>query len=82
MQSSNDPNPSNHNQISEVSYCLPVDAKTQKGIRLTLSVDPQVPDQAEEFEAVAATHPQSIQEFLIRLNELQKQKAHTYNNHR
>jgi hypothetical protein len=80
MQSSNELNPSE--QTSKVSYCLPVDAKTAKGIRLTLSVDPQIPDQAEEFEAVAATNPQSIQEFLMRLNELQKQKATSINNYR
>jgi len=78
MQSSNELHPSNQsnpsNQITEVSHCLPVNEQTGKGVRLTLSVDPDVPDQVEEFEAIAATNPQSIQEFLIRLNDLQKQK--------
>jgi hypothetical protein len=32
-------------------------------------------DQVEEFEAIAATNPTSLQDFLIRLNELQKQKS-------
>ena len=81
MQSSNELNPANQsdssNQITEVSHCLPVDAKTGKGVKLTLTVNPEVPDQVEEFETIAAINPQSIQEFLIRLNELQKQKANT-----
>lgn len=88
MQSSNQSNQSEQseqsnqsNQITEVSHCMPVNEQTGKGIKLTLAVNPEVPDQVEEFEAVAATNPQSIQEFLIRLNELQKQKS-TTNNHR
>jgi hypothetical protein len=75
MQSSNELNPSI--PITEVSHCLPVNEQTGKGVRLTLSVNPDVADQVEEFEAVANTNPRSIQEFLIRLNELQKQKANT-----
>lgn len=31
-------------------------------------------EKAKEFQEVAATHPQSIQEFFIRLNDLQKKK--------
>lgn len=79
MQSSNKLHPSNEsnpsNQITEVSQCLPVNPQTGKGVRLTLTLNPEIPDQVEEFEAVADTNPKSIQEFLIRLNELQKQKA-------
>ena len=76
LHSSNQSNPSN--PITEVSHCLPVNEQTGKGVKLTLSVDPEVPDQVEEFEAIAATNPKSIQEFLIRLNELQKQKGNTH----
>ncbi len=81
MQSSNELNLSNEtnlsNTITEVSHCLPVNPQTGKGVKLTLTVNPDVADQSQEFEAVAATNPQSIQQFLIRLNELQKQKANT-----
>lgn len=72
MQSSNQPD-----QITTTSYCLPADPKTGKAIKLTLEINPEIPDQIEEFEAVAATNPTSIQDFLIRLNELQKRKSTT-----
>ena len=70
-------NPGTSNQIIEVSHYLPVNAQTGKGIKLTLTVNSLVPDQVKEFETIAAANPQSIQEFLILLNELQKQKANT-----
>jgi hypothetical protein len=63
------------NQITNPSHCLPADPQTGKGIKLTLEINPDAPDQVEEFEAIAATNPTSLQDFLIRLNELQKQKS-------
>lgn len=69
------------NQITNTSHYLPADPQTGKGIKLTLEVNPEAPEQVKEFEAVAATNPASIQDFLIRLNELQKQKATTKTHH-
>ena len=71
------PSTNQSNENTNTSYCLPADPQTGKAIKLTLQIDPEIPDQLEEFEAVAATHPTSIQDFLIRLNELQKQKSST-----
>lgn len=62
------------NQIAKTSHCLPANPQTGKAIKLSLEINPNIPDQVEEFEAVAATKPNSIGDFLIRLNELQKQK--------
>ena len=70
MQSSNQPD-----QITTISHRLPADPKTGKGIKLTMEINQEILDQIEEFEAVAATNPTSIQDFLIRLNELQKRKS-------
>lgn len=61
--------------MTKPSQYLPADPKTGKTIKLTLEINPEVPEQVEEFEAVAATNPTTIQDFLIRLNELQKQKS-------
>lgn len=70
MQSSNQPK-----QITTTSHCLPANPQTGKALKLTLKINPEVPGEREEFEAVAATNPTSLQDFLIRLNELQKQKS-------
>jgi len=69
------------NHITKTSHCLPADPQTGKSITLTLEINPQAPVQVEEFEAIAATNPTSVQDFLIRLNELQKQKSITNYNH-
>lgn len=69
--------PDQLNQTRKPSYCLPADPQTGKGLKFILETNPNVPEQVEEFEAVATTNPSSIQEFLIRLNNLQKQKSKT-----
>jgi hypothetical protein len=61
-------------EVPKPSYSIPVDSQKGKAIKLTLEINPEAPVQAEEFEAVAAMHPTSIQDFLIRLNEVLKQK--------
>lgn len=61
-------------QITKSSHYLPANPQTGKALKLTLEINPDVPGQVEEFEAVAVTKPNSLQDFLIRLNELQKQK--------
>lgn len=57
------PSPNPSNQITKPSHYLPADPKTGKTIKLTLEINPEVPEQVEEFEAVAATNPTTIQDF-------------------
>ena len=55
-----------------IAYQFPDVLETGKVVRLILEINPEVPGQIEEFEAISFTNPSSIAEFLIRLNELQK----------
>ena len=71
MSSTNQSNP-----ITKTSYCLPADPQTGKVMELILQINTEVPEQVEEFEAVAATYPTSVQDFLIQLNELLKTKIY------